>query len=237
MTACWLIKGVNDPTIEKKSNRVVVKGGIAWDIEYGGWGWARERETVCFWVEQIKATAIGCMDAGKNCTLVKDWTHGWIEKHITNLDFSISTFVCFYALPLSTTGDIPVALYSWQTDNYCNRKFLAAHSRPIISSRCGKAPHVKATALIMTTKHHTYWGEISSIAVCENYKPQGKETQVFNVNRSRRWSQSSTLKLNWLLSEPCWALWEVYSTVKIPALPQESHYHHSPLISDAAGLF
>lgn len=32
----------------------------------------RERETVCFWAEQIKATAIGCMDAGKNCTLVKD---------------------------------------------------------------------------------------------------------------------------------------------------------------------
>lgn len=40
----------------------------------GGWG-ERERErlskTVCFWAEQIKATAIGCMDVGKNCTLVK----------------------------------------------------------------------------------------------------------------------------------------------------------------------
>lgn len=36
MTVCWLIKGVNDPTIERKSNRVVVKGGIAWDKEDGG---------------------------------------------------------------------------------------------------------------------------------------------------------------------------------------------------------
>lgn len=230
MTVCWLIKGVNDPTIEKKSNRVVVKGGIAWDKEDGGWGWAREKEnkrererlskTVCFWAEQIKATAIGCMDMGKNCMLVKDWTHGWIEKHITNLDFSISTFVCFYALPLSTAGDIPDALYSWQTDNYCNRKFLAAHSRPLISSRCGKAPHTKAKAL---TKHHTYWGEISSIAVSENYKPQGKETQVFNLNRSRRWSQSSSLQLKWLLSEPRWALWEVCSTAKIPATITTHH--------------